>query len=234
MVTSAGAPCAPRCKAGAGSRAARMLWRPDVILAPMLRQRRNSVARGSVIIHGRVRTLGAAVMSGDNGMRLAQSHHRRAGPQASATPTTRGSAPASPRSCSTSPRSPRSTCAAAGRARARPPCSIRRRRSSASTPSRSPAARLSASMPPPACRPGCASRAAASRSAAPACRSCRRDPVRPAQRRRQGLGPLPALPRARLRRGGGRRPRLRARQRRRRARRHHRQPQGRPRLGLGA
>ena len=52
----------------------------------------------------------------------------------------------------------RSTCAAADRARARPPCSIRRRRSKASTRSRSPAARLSASMPPPACRAGSRSR----------------------------------------------------------------------------
>ena len=40
------------------------------------------------------------------------------------------SAPASPPSFSMSPRSPASTCAAAGRARAKPPCSIRRRRSS--------------------------------------------------------------------------------------------------------
>ena len=58
-----------------------------------------------------------------------------------------------------------STCAAAGPARARPLCSIRRRRSRASTPSCCPAARPSASMPPRACRPGCASRAAASRFA---------------------------------------------------------------------
>ena len=43
-----------------------------------------------------------------------------------------------------------STCAAAGRARARPRCSIRRRRSKASTPSCSPAAPPSGSMPPPA------------------------------------------------------------------------------------
>ena len=85
------------------------------------------------------------------------------------------------------------------RARARPTCSIRRRRSSASTRSRSPAARRSGSMPAPACRPGCASRAAALpvRTRAGADRA-RRDPVRSAQRRRQGLGPLSALSRSRL------------------------------------
>ena len=84
------------------------------------------------------------------------------------------SVPARPPSFSTSRRWPRSTCVAAGRARAKPRCSIRRRRSRASTPSRYRAARLSGSMPPPACRPGCASRAAALRSAPRACRSCRR------------------------------------------------------------
>ena len=64
----------------------------------------------------------------------------------------------------------------AGHARDRP---ARRRtaRSSASTPSCCPAARRSGSTPPPACRPGCASRAAALRSATPradraAARSC--------------------------------------------------------------
>ena len=61
-----------------------------------------------------------------------------------------------------------------------------------------------------------------------------RDPVRPAQRRRQELGPLPALSRTRLRGGESRGRRFRARQRRRRARRHHGRPQGRHRLGLGA
>ena len=99
-----------------------------------------------------------------------------------------------------------STCAAAGRARARPRCSTRRmtverhRRDRARR-----AAPPSASMPRPACRPGCASRAAASaiRDARGADRAGG-DPVRPAQRRRQGLGPLSALPRARL--CGGRRP----------------------------
>ena len=65
----------------------------------------------------------------------AQPHHRRPRIK-SATPRTRGSAPARPPSCSTSRRSPRSTCAAAGPARAKPRCSIRRRRSRASTPSR--------------------------------------------------------------------------------------------------
>ena len=60
-----------------------------------------------------------------------------------------------------------------------------------------------------------------------------RDPVRPAQRRRQGLGPFPALSRARLRGGrrGGRH--IQARHRRRRLRRDHRQFQGRYRLRLG-
>ena len=59
------------------------------------------------------------------------------------------------------------------------------------------------------------------------------DPVRSPQRRRQGVGPLPALSRARLCGGRGGAHRLRARQRRRRARRHHGQLQGRHRLGLG-
>ncbi len=75
----------------------------------------------------------------------------------------------------------------------------RRRRSSASTRSCCRAGRPSGSMPPAACRPGCASRAAALRSA-PA-----RVPIVPGailfdllQRRRQGLGPLSALSRARL------------------------------------
>ena len=60
----------------------------------------------------------------------------------------------------------------------------------------------------------------------------RRDPVRSAQRRRQGLGPLPALPRAGLRGGqrGGRR--FRPGQRRGRARGHDGEPQGRPGLRL--
>ncbi len=52
-------------------------------------------------------------------------------------------------------------------------------------------------------------------------------------RRRQELGPLPALSRIRLRGGKERGRRLRARQRRRRPRRHHRQSQGRHRLGVG-
>ena len=116
-------------------------------------------------------------------------------------PATPSSAPASPSSCSTPPWWRASTCAAAGRARARPPCSIRRRRWKASTPSCFPAARPSASMPPPACRPGCASRAAASVRDARGADRAGRDPVRPAQRRRQELGPLPALSRARLRGG---------------------------------
>ncbi len=46
-------------------------------------------------------------------------------------------------------------------------------------------------------------------------------------------GRFRALPRSRLRRGGGRRNRFRARQRRRRTWRHHREFQGRARLGLG-
>ena len=57
--------------------------------------------------------------------------------------------------------------------------------------------------------------------------------VRPAQRRRQGLGPLSALSRSWLRGCGRRRARFHARQRRRRLRRDHGQPQGRARLGLG-
>ncbi len=61
----------------------------------------------------------------------------------------------------------------------------------------------------------------------------RRDLFRSAQWRRQEMGPLRALPRSRLCRGRGRRDRFRARQRRRRARRHHREFQGRARLGVG-
>ena len=60
------------------------------------------------------------------------------------------------------------------------------------------------------------------------------DHVRPAQRRRQELGPLSALSRVRLRRRQDRQRRIRARQRRRGARRDHRDAQGRRRLGLGA
>ena len=60
------------------------------------------------------------------------------------------------------------------------------------------------------------------------------DPVRPHQRRRQGVGPLSALSRARLCGGRGGRRRLRARQRRRRHRRDDGQLQGRDRLRLGA
>ena len=59
----------------------------------------------------------------------------------------------------------------------------------------------------------------------------RRDHVRPLERRRQGLGPLCALPRPRLRRGRRSRPRFRDRQRRRRARCNDRELQGR--VGLG-
>ena len=60
-----------------------------------------------------------------------------------------------------------------------------------------------------------------------------RDPVRPAQRRRQGLGPFPALSRARLHGGRGGRRHIQARHRRRRLRRHHRQSQRRHRFRLG-
>ena len=80
-------------------------------------------------------------------------------------PATPSSAPARPSSCSTPRWRRASTCAAAGPARARPRCSIRRRRWKASTPSCCRAARPSGSTPPPACRPVCASRAAASRCA---------------------------------------------------------------------
>ena len=59
----------------------------------------------------------------------------------------------------------------------------------------------------------------------------RRHPLRPAQRRRQGLGRQP-LPRARRRGARPPRPRLRARHGRARRRRDHGRPQGRPRLGL--
>ena len=89
----------------------------------------------------------------------------------SAMPMTRGWRPAPPPSFSTNPRSPPSTCAAARREHARPTCSIRIARSNGSTPWCCPAARPSASMPQPACKPGFASRAAASRSATSASRS---------------------------------------------------------------
>ena len=62
----------------------------------------------------------------------------------------------------------------------------------------------------------------------------RRDLLRSAERRQQGLGTLPALSRSRLCRRLRGRHRFRARQRRRRAWRHHRQFQGRPWLGLRA
>ena len=72
----------------------------------------------------------------------------------------------------------------------------------ASTPSCSPAAPASGSTGRPASRPSCASAASASRSADCTCRSCRGELLRPLQRGRQGVGPIPALSRARLRGGG--------------------------------
>ena len=90
----------------------------------------------------------------------------------SATRRMRGSPPALPSFCSTSRPSPRSTCAAAARARARPICSTRKCRCSASTRSRFRAARRLGSTHRAACRRCCASRAAAIRSAPRACRSC--------------------------------------------------------------
>ena len=80
-------------------------------------------------------------------------------------PTMRSSPPARPRSCSTSLRSRPPTSAAARPVPAKRICCGRTKRSSASTRSCSRAARPSASMPPAARRPGCASRAAALRSA---------------------------------------------------------------------
>ena len=96
------------------------------------------------------------------------------------------------------------------------------------------AARRSGWRPAAACRRGSPNRAAGwrSRGARDPDRS-RRDRVRPAERRRQEMGPFRAVPRTRLRRGRGRGHEFRARQRRRRAGRHHREFQGRPRLGLG-
>ena len=121
----------------------------------------------------------------------------------SAMPTTPASPPASPRSCSTSRPS------ASGR-RAR-----RRARHARDRPARSRIARwqqidaivlsggsafgLDAASGVQAL--AARARAAASRSATSACRSCAGAiAVRPAQRRRQELGPLPALSRSRLRR----------------------------------
>src|SRR6185437_5011585 len=68
----------------------------------------------------------------------------------------------------------RSICAEAARGRARPHCWTRRRRSRASTPSRCPAARHSASIPPRGYRRGSRNRAAASPWARRAYQSCRR------------------------------------------------------------
>ena len=140
----------------------------------------------------------------------AQSHHRcRRHP---GRPRRRRAAwpPASPRSCSTSRPSPRSTCAAARPARAKPTCSTRHRRSSASTPSRSSggsAFGLDAASGVQAWLREQGRGFAIARCRA--CRSCRGAiAVRPAQRRRQGLGPLPALSRARLCGGSGRRRRI--------------------------
>ena len=104
---------------------------------------------------------------------IAQSHHRYSRPAGRPRRRRQARLRRPPWSCSTPPWWRAWTCAAAGRARARPPCSIRRRPWKASTPSCCPAARPSGSMPPPACRPGCANRAAASASAMPWCRSCR-------------------------------------------------------------
>ena len=112
------------------------------------------------------------------------------------------SAPARPWWCSTSRWRQASTCAAAGRARARPRCSTRHRPWRASTPS---------------CLSGGSAFGLDAASGVQAylreigrgfrVRDARRadraggDPVRPAQRRRQELGPLSALSRARLRGG---------------------------------
>ena len=150
-------------------------------------------------------------------------------------PATPSSAPAPRSSYSTPPWWRASTCAAAGRARARPLCSIRRRRWKASTPSCCRAARPSGSTPPPACRPGCASRAAASRSAT------RVVPIVPAailfdllNGGDKNWGRYPPYRELGYEAAKDRGRRIRARQRRRRPGRHHRHSQGRHRLGLGA
>ena len=121
----------------------------------------------------------------------------------------------------------------AGHARDRR-CSIRRRPSRASTPSRCPAARPSASMRPPACRRGCRSTAAASpcaragadRAGARSCSTCSTAAtrtgaaIRPIASSATRPRPRPAADFALGSVGAG-------------TRRHHRRPQGRPRLGLG-
>ena len=114
-------------------------------------------------------------------------------------PTTPGSPPASPPSCSTSPRCRASTCAAAAPGTREsvlldPSMTVERidaialvRRLGLRPRSRGRRAGAAARTGP---RLRDAHRAGADRAG--------RDPVRPAQWRRQGLGPLPALSRARL------------------------------------
>ena len=165
----------------------------------------------------------------------AQSHYRRRRHQSRPCGRSRGSARARPRSFSKSRRSLPSTCAAAVRAPARPPCSIRRRRWKASTPSRLPAARPSGSTPPPACRPGCKDqgRGFAVGTA--------RVPIVPAailfdllSGGDKDWGRFPPYRDLGYSAAAAASRRFCARQRRRRHRRDHRQLQGRHRLGLGA
>ena len=113
---------------------------------------------------------------------LAQPHHRRCRPAGRPCRRRQARLRRHRRACSTAAvvGERRRARRRAGHARDRPARSGADGRA-ASTPSCCPAARPSASMPPPACRPGCASRAAASqvRDGARADRAGR-DPVRPA------------------------------------------------------
>ena len=141
---------------------------------------------------------------------------------------------ASPRSSSTSRRWRRSTCAAAGPARARARCS-----QLDSTVEAVDAIALSGGsalgLDAARRRAGLAGRARP-RIQNPRGRDpdrARRDLLRSAERRRQGLGPVSALSRSRLCRGRCGLRRVRPRKRRRRHGRHHGQFQGRHRLGFG-
>ena len=153
----------------------------------------------------------------------------------SATPRTPSSPPASPRSCSTRPRSP-SADVRGGAPGTRETDLLRPERDGRAHRRDRAVGRLGLRARCRRRRAGLAARAGPRlcHRQRPRADRAGRDPVRPAQRRRQGLGPLSALSRSWLRGRRECRRGVRARHCRRGLRRHHRQPQGRARLGLGA